>query len=250
MKNKYVTIEGLAFTEQSDMNKLSNYAKQGWLLDSIKGCLFYKLKKGEPQDIVYSIDYQGEADEEYFSLFKEAGWNHVLSTIESIHIFSAPRGTEPIYSDAESERSKYVPMMENRKKGSIIFGIISLTLAAMTVVSGLCIKKLCLLFTILLIISLCIFIFNFMPYIVFKDRVKHIEKYGKCTDNDTETWRIYLVNLVLGTGLLIFAIAEYIIGKRVSVILVSMFIISFINISMGLKCFSKKVKCKKNKETL
>ncbi|MDD6769371.1 MAG: DUF2812 domain-containing protein, partial [Inconstantimicrobium porci] len=43
MKNKYVMIEGLAFSEQSDMNKLSNYAKEGWLLDSIKGNMLYKL---------------------------------------------------------------------------------------------------------------------------------------------------------------------------------------------------------------
>lgn len=244
MKNKYVMIEGLAFTEQSDMNKLSNYAKQGWLLDSIKGGMMYKLKKGEPQDLVYSVDYQHDADDEYFSLFKEAGWNHVLSTIESIHIFSAPRGTEPIYSDPESEKSKYVPMMESRKKGSIIFGIVSLILAAMTVVSGLFIKKLYLLFTILLIISLGIFVSNFMPYIAFKERVKHIDKYGKCTDNDTETWTIYLVNLVSGIALLIFAIVVCIIKKRVSAVLISMFIISLINISMGCKYFTVRKKRK------
>ncbi len=32
MKNKYVIISGLAFSEESDMEKLKNYASQGWIL--------------------------------------------------------------------------------------------------------------------------------------------------------------------------------------------------------------------------
>lgn len=49
MKNtKYVTSGGLAFTEKGDMQKLSKYAKRGWLLESFAP-LGYKLRKEIPR---------------------------------------------------------------------------------------------------------------------------------------------------------------------------------------------------------
>lgn len=57
MKNKYVMIGGFAFSEESDMEKLRNYAKKGWILERVVGGFFYKLRKDEPQDIIYSLDY-------------------------------------------------------------------------------------------------------------------------------------------------------------------------------------------------
>ncbi|EDS77184.1 conserved hypothetical protein [Clostridium botulinum C str. Eklund] len=45
MKNKYVMIGGLAFSEEDDMSKLSSYAKEGWILEKIVLGFFYKLKK-------------------------------------------------------------------------------------------------------------------------------------------------------------------------------------------------------------
>lgn len=44
MNNKYVAIGGFAFSEENDMEKLKNYAKQGWILEGISGGFFYKLK--------------------------------------------------------------------------------------------------------------------------------------------------------------------------------------------------------------
>lgn len=35
MKSKYVMISGFAFTEEGDMEKLKNYARQGWILEDI-----------------------------------------------------------------------------------------------------------------------------------------------------------------------------------------------------------------------
>ncbi len=40
MKNKYVMIGGFAFSEESDMEKLRNYAKKGWILEGIVGGFF------------------------------------------------------------------------------------------------------------------------------------------------------------------------------------------------------------------
>ena len=45
MKNKYVIINGLAFSEESDMEKLKNYASQGWILEDIVGGFFISSER-------------------------------------------------------------------------------------------------------------------------------------------------------------------------------------------------------------
>ena len=135
MKNKYIMVSGLAFSEETDLEKLSRYAKEGWLLEKIVGGFFYKLKKDKPQDIIYNLDYQREADEEYFKIFKEAGWNKVVSVSNYIHIFSAKVGTKPIYSDRESELDKYIRVRDTSKKGTIYSLIIGLILIGMMFIS-------------------------------------------------------------------------------------------------------------------
>jgi hypothetical protein len=59
-KTKYIMSGGTAFAEQEDLQKLSDYAKKGWLLDRF-AFLGYTLKKGEPQDLQYSLDFQENA---------------------------------------------------------------------------------------------------------------------------------------------------------------------------------------------
>ena len=41
MKSKYVMINGFAFSEESDMEKLRNYAREGWILEDIVVGLFF-----------------------------------------------------------------------------------------------------------------------------------------------------------------------------------------------------------------
>nr|WP_307895864.1 DUF2812 domain-containing protein [Clostridium botulinum] len=132
MKNKYVMIGGFAFSEESDMEKLRNYAKKGWILERVVGGFFYKLRKDEPQDIIYSLDYQKDVNEEYFHMFKEAGWDIVISLGNEMHIFSAQYGTKPIYSDFESNLGKYISMQNTVGKSavySLIVGIILIILS-------------------------------------------------------------------------------------------------------------------------
>ncbi|NMM65975.1 DUF2812 domain-containing protein [Clostridium sp. P21] len=104
---KYVMSKGLGFAEYVEMQMLSEYASKGWILCKF-GFLGYKLKKGTPQKLQYSLDYRNNADKEYFSYFKEAGWHHVCSMLNVIHIFSAPEGTKPIYTDINTESEKYM----------------------------------------------------------------------------------------------------------------------------------------------
>lgn len=176
MKNRYVMISGLAFREESDMEKLKNYASQGWILEDIIGGFFYKLKKDKPQDIIYNLDYQPESNEEYFTIFKEAGWKLVVSVENYMHIFSAQAGTKPIYSDCESEIDKYTNIRNRTKKGTLYSLIIAVALIGLLVVSLNAIRPIFLIILGLLIIDIFMFVFNFMPYLAYNSRIKQIKK--------------------------------------------------------------------------
>ncbi|MHC6180134.1 DUF2812 domain-containing protein [Clostridium sp. JNZ X4-2] len=115
---KYVMSKGLAFAEDEEMEMLSAYAKKGWMLYKFGFC-GYKLKRNPPRDLQYSLDYRKDPDEEYFSYFKEAGWSHVCSWAKSLHIFSAPPGIKPIYTDSCTEAQKYIEQYKSSKKAAI-----------------------------------------------------------------------------------------------------------------------------------
>lgn len=176
MKNKYVMIGGFAFSEHKDMRMLSGYAKEGWILDGIVGGFFYRLRKDISQDIIYSLDYQSNADDEYFNLFEEAGWNKVISMDNQIHIFSAKQGTAPIYSDKNTEIDKYKTILEKMKKwaiGSFIAGII---LLLGVVFSDKFMDKGFYIFVVLFFIALTSFICSFMAYLAFKSKIKELNR--------------------------------------------------------------------------
>lgn len=119
-KNRYILNMGLAFDEDRVMKKLSRMAKKGWILKEMS-LSRYKLVKGEPKEIVYSVDYKelGENDNEYFELFQSSGWEHMCS-YGPYHFFSAPPETVPIYTDKENYLSKYESSKYGYKKAAII----------------------------------------------------------------------------------------------------------------------------------
>nr|WP_231784277.1 DUF2812 domain-containing protein [Lentibacillus sp. JNUCC-1] len=96
------------------MEKLERFAREGWILESFTP-FGYKLRQGTPQDVAFALDYQKDADSDYFSYFEEGGWSHVCSAGNSMHIFRAPAGTPPIYTDNSSLLTKYET--EKRKTG-------------------------------------------------------------------------------------------------------------------------------------
>lgn len=176
-EKKFVFNNGLAFSEEKEMKKLAQYAKEGWILESFTG-LGYKLRKGEPRNNVYSLDYQKVGDGEYFSYFEEAGWTHVCSVENNIHIFCAPVGTKPIYTDKETTIEKYEREKEIMGKGALLslittivfmfFGVISSVgwlsewVGAVTVILG--------------ILSLIILIFTGLPYIAYQLKLHKLRK--------------------------------------------------------------------------
>lgn len=236
MKSKYVMIGGFALSEENDMEKLKNYASQGWILEDIIGGLFYKLKKDKPQDIVYSLDYQLEANEEYFSLFKEAGWKLVLSIGNQMHIFSSQAGTKPIYSDCESEVSKYIRMKNQTKKGCIYSLILAIVLIALAVISIIAIRPIFIIIVGLFIMDIIVGSIIFQSYFAYNCRIKHIKKYGKSKSeiiNNEIAWKSFGF---CGVVLLILGILDLIKENYFGVIFT---ICGAVFIYLALKCYKK-----------
>ncbi|MDP4087942.1 MAG: DUF2812 domain-containing protein [Bacillota bacterium] len=104
---KYIMNNGLAFDEERTMKRLRNMAEEGWILSDMS-MFRYKLVKGEPQKLIYSMDYKElkKDGEEYFEYFKAGGWEHMCS-YGPFHFFAAEPGTVPIYTDRESHLEKY-----------------------------------------------------------------------------------------------------------------------------------------------
>lgn len=209
MKSKYIMISGLAFNEEGDMEKLKNYARQGWMLEDIIGGFLYKLKKDKPQDLEYSTAYPKGADEEYFDMFKEAGWELVTSAGNQIHIFAAQVGAKPIYSDSESEVDKYINIRNQTRKGSLYSLLVAIALMGLLFVSIIAIRPIFLIILGLLIIDTCVFVFNFMPYLAFNSRIKQIKKEGECKGQENKSlWKIYSVLSVVFLVLVILYLLE------------------------------------------
>jgi hypothetical protein len=235
MKTKYVMIRGLAFSEESDMKKLSNFAKQGWILEGISGGFLYKLKKDKPQDLVYSLDYQINADEEYFTIFKEAGWKKVVSVENQMHIFSAQAGTKPIYSDGPSEIDKYIRLRNTMKRGVIYSSIAGIVLIALLALSIFAARQIFLIILGFLVIDIFIFTFNFMPYLAYNSRIKQIKKYGKLNDMDDKK-RLGKINLFIGIAFAAIGILSLNESKYSAIIFM---LLGIINIFASLNSYKK-----------
>jgi hypothetical protein len=158
-ETRYVMIGGLAFSERSDMTRLQRLAEDGWLLDGISFGMWFRLRKADPEQVEYSMDYRDEADEDYFQYFNSAGWQHVLS-LDHVHIFKAPRGTKPLYTDSQTTLEKY--RQEKKRFGRyclftlplLVLAILSLILIKTPVISA------------VLSVALALpFIFTFVPYL-------------------------------------------------------------------------------------
>ena len=90
-------IAGLSCCVDEDLNRLSQWAAEGWQVVAVhKMCVV--LERSSPAQIVFAVDYQHHPDAEYFGLCRMAGWTHVVSLSQSIHLFKAPMGTRSLFS--------------------------------------------------------------------------------------------------------------------------------------------------------
>ena len=173
-QTKYLMMGGFAFSENSDMKKLKKLAKKGWLLKGSK-FLSYQLEKGEPKDLDFAVDYRDELDEDYLMTFEKSGWKLELS-VGNVHVFSAKEGTQPIYTDKDSEMEK-LKCQELYFKKPAIFS--SLLLVAFLVLDVLIIPATGLIhfiWTMGITALIIATVFTGMPYLGYKIRRRRLRK--------------------------------------------------------------------------
>jgi hypothetical protein len=99
-KKRYETSLGIAFDEAGDLQRLGDWAAEGWRLTGFRG-LKYVLEPAPAEQVVFAVDYLYEPDAEYFELCRASGWEHVISMDGLIHLFKAVPGTPAMFSTAE-----------------------------------------------------------------------------------------------------------------------------------------------------
>jgi hypothetical protein len=121
MKDKFVIVTALAFSDQQDTKRLSEFASKGLVLKDYRiPMLSYRLTPQEKQEVDFLIDYQPMATKEYYDAYLTMGWQHVFSS-DDMHYFKAEKGTVPYYSDVEGKVLRYTK--ESRRYG--IYTLIS-----------------------------------------------------------------------------------------------------------------------------
>lgn len=173
------------------MEKLSRYAGKGWILENF--ALFgFKLRKGNPQKLTYSLDYQTNPDEEYFAFFQESGWSHVCSAGNEMHIFSAPPGTKPIYSDQATLVEKYAHEQRRTGKFSVFSLILTLFFFTLTFLAKYQVLPDVMSYIRypLAILSMVLLTFSGLPYLAYRRKVKKLASISSPEYNSkTNQWQ-------------------------------------------------------------
>lgn len=178
MKEKFVIVTALAFSDQQDTKRLSEFASKGLLLNDYRiPLLSYRLIPQEKQEVDFLIDFHQGAAQEYVDSYAQNGWDHVFSH-EDLHYFKAVKGTTPYFTDIEGRSQRY-------KKESKRFGIYTLISLLPTLLFGY------LLFTfqtsdelvtlplfILSGLSVMSLIFCIMPFVTYHFRAKRLTNNG------------------------------------------------------------------------
>lgn len=102
---RYEPMQGLAFDEAGELQRLREFAAAGWQLVGFRG-LSYVLEQTSAEEVVFAVDYMHEPDTAYFALCRTSGWAHVATLDKLIHIFKATPGTPPMVSTTETH-AKY-----------------------------------------------------------------------------------------------------------------------------------------------
>lgn len=167
--SRYRFCSGLAIFPERDMKMLSDMSVSGWHLVGFSGLMF-KFEKGEPIHYIYSVNFEMSASEDMLEIYRESGWEAVVSKA-GYQIFRAVEGTQPIFSDKQSEIDV---LKEQRKfcgKGSLISLAILLIFIAVTFV-----MDIHSLFKLFIIVPLICFIFTFFPFLGIMFHIRRIQK--------------------------------------------------------------------------
>ncbi|GGP09789.1 DUF2812 domain-containing protein [Oceanobacillus neutriphilus] len=215
-QTKYMMSDGLAFSEEKDMEKLRRLSLKGWHVCDFK-FMGYILEKGESSDYIYNLDYrsleEGE-EEEYFDLFLSSGWSHVASEA-GIHLFRAEPGTKSIYSDLDTTAEKYKSSSDPMIKMAISLFFITALLWGGAIMSSGVLHSI--LFTAAVIFSVLVAIIAWTAIAQYSNKWKTEGKHrlaslGKMTLPLLLLIAVIIMFFVIETGYAIRILASMIIG--------------------------------------
>ncbi|MCL2828514.1 MAG: DUF2812 domain-containing protein [Oscillospiraceae bacterium] len=133
-RHVYMFGNGLAFSEEKDMQFCEELAAEGYALVAVNGFGYYKFKRTQPEAWSFSVDYSdvapaGDGFADYIAIFQSGGWEYICSC-DTIHWFRAPVGTTPIYTDNTSLAQKY----EKLRRHSVWSAVTGLAVAVVSFV--------------------------------------------------------------------------------------------------------------------
>ena len=131
-KDKKTMInEGWAISQEKMLKKLSNYAKEGWILDKMTMLKFHMLK-GEPQELYYGMDFQEtlEDEKEYLRLFEEDGWEFICGD-EGFRVVA----TKDKHKKLHTDRTLLKETRDKEKKRALIMLLVSFTMVILSLVT-------------------------------------------------------------------------------------------------------------------
>lgn len=125
---------GMAVSPQKDLELFRTMAARGKHLSSFAAVRHsWEFTDGDPIDAVFDVAYQDHADDDYFAMFRAAGWTPVLN-VGNMHIFRAAPGTAPVHTDTGSAREE---LERNRNRAGVGALVSIVVLALATIVLGL-----------------------------------------------------------------------------------------------------------------
>jgi hypothetical protein len=121
----------MAWQDEEEELWLRDMARAGWHLTSVQLPGIYTFERGEPQDMVYRLDFTPLSRQEflgYVRFFEDAGWEYVGEMNRWQYFRKRPKpGEDPqIYTDAESKIAKYRRVLGSMAFVSPVFIIIIL----------------------------------------------------------------------------------------------------------------------------
>lgn len=84
---------------------LENMALSGWILYQVDlNGIRFKFQKGVPQKVKYGTDYQASPDDDYFSIYQDAGWSIKWTGANGWYLWMKPYEDEKpeIFTDTQS----------------------------------------------------------------------------------------------------------------------------------------------------
>ncbi|SHF72160.1 DUF2812 domain-containing protein [Ornithinibacillus halophilus] len=103
----------LASNIEKEEKWLTEMSNKGLHLTKYRLMTYY-FEEDPNNSYVYQTDFRPEADEDYFQLYRDAGWEYVDDAVNLFHYFrkdNREQGVKKIYSDKESVKESYSRMM-------------------------------------------------------------------------------------------------------------------------------------------